>query len=410
VVSTAIIVEQQEDCHAYPVQRPVYFVSEVLSESKACYQPVQKLLYAVLITSRKLRHYFQEYSITVVTDYPLGDILRNQDATERISMWAVELGALNIDFKPRTAIKSQALVDFIAEWQENQLPTPTERPEHWVMYFDGSLKLEGTGAGVVLISRKGEQLKYILQIFWKISNNKAEYEALLHGLCLAISLGIKRLLVYGDSAVVINQVNKSWDSNKENMDAYYLEVRKLENKFYGLEIHHVVCDNNVAAKVLSKLGSTRAQVPAGVFVHELHAPSIPEPTPMNTDPVPSQPSQEVMMIDVDWRQTFIDYIREQKVPSDKNLAEQLVCRAKSYVLVGDKLYRRGATSRVLMKCVPREEGKDILEEIHKGVCGNHVSSRTLVSKAFRRAFYWPTALGDAEELVERCQGCQYFAK
>jgi hypothetical protein len=63
-----------------------------------------------------------------------------------------------------------------------------------------------------------------------------------------------------------------------------------------------------------------------------------------------------------------------------------------------------------MKCVPREEGKGILEEIHKGVCGNHASSRTLVSKALRRAFYWPTALGDAEELVRRCQGCQYFAK
>jgi hypothetical protein len=63
-----------------------------------------------------------------------------------------------------------------------------------------------------------------------------------------------------------------------------------------------------------------------------------------------------------------------------------------------------------MKCVPRQEGKDILEEIHKGICDNHASSRTLVSKAFRRAFYWPTALGDAEELVRRCQGCQYFAK
>jgi hypothetical protein len=81
VVSTAIIVERQEDGHAYPIQHPVYFVSDVLSESKARYQPVQKLLYAVLITSRKLRHYFQEYSISVVTDYPLGDILRNQDAT-----------------------------------------------------------------------------------------------------------------------------------------------------------------------------------------------------------------------------------------------------------------------------------------------------------------------------------------
>jgi hypothetical protein len=68
VVSTAIVVERQEDGHTYPVQRPVYFVSEVLSESKARYQPVQKLLYAVLITSRKLRHYFQEYSISVVID------------------------------------------------------------------------------------------------------------------------------------------------------------------------------------------------------------------------------------------------------------------------------------------------------------------------------------------------------
>jgi dsDNA-binding SOS-regulon protein len=131
VVSTAIIVKRQEDGHAYPVQHPVYFVSEVLSESKARYQPVQKLLYAVLITSRKLRHYFQEYSISVVTDYPLGDILWNQDANGRISKWAVELGALNIDFKPRTAIKSQALVDFMAEWRENQLPTPTEQPKHW---------------------------------------------------------------------------------------------------------------------------------------------------------------------------------------------------------------------------------------------------------------------------------------
>jgi ribonuclease HI len=109
------------------------------------------------------------------------------------------------------------------------------------MYFDSSLNLESVGAGVLLISPMGEQLKYVLQIFWKVSKNEAEYEALLHGLRLAASLGIKRLLVYGDSAVVINQVNKSWDRNKENMDAYYLEVRKLENKFYGLEFQHVCC-------------------------------------------------------------------------------------------------------------------------------------------------------------------------
>jgi hypothetical protein len=129
--------------------------------------------------------------------------------------------------------------------------------------------------------------------------------------------------------VVINQVNKSWDRNKENMDSYCPEVRKLENKFYGLEFHHVVRYNNVAVDVLSKFGSTRTQVPAGVFVHKLHMPSILEPTPMTTDLAHQPAGQEVMMIDVDWRQPFIDYIREQKIPSDKNLAEQLIRRAKS---------------------------------------------------------------------------------
>ena len=164
-----------------------------------------------------------------------------------------------------------------------------------------------------------------------------------------------------------------------------MEVCKLEKKFHGLEFHCIIRHNNVAADVLSKLGSTRAQVPAGVFIHELHKKSIPEQSSPSTttDPGPSRTDREVLMIDVDWRQPFVDYIKEQKVPSDKSEAEQITHRAKNYVLVGDKLYRRGATSQVLMKCVSREEGKDILEEIHKGICGNHASSRTLVGKVFR---------------------------
>jgi ribonuclease HI len=137
------------------------------------------------------------------------------------------------------------------------------------MYFDCSLKLEGSGAGVLFISPRGEQLKSILQMLWEVSNNEAEYEALLHGLFLTISLGIKRLLVYGDSLLVVQQVNKEWDCYKEIMDAYCMKVCKEENKFAGLEIHHVICDNNVGADVLSKLASTRAEVPASVFVNEL---------------------------------------------------------------------------------------------------------------------------------------------
>ena len=80
VVSTAVVVEREEPRHAYKVQRPVYFISEVLNDSKTRYPHVQKLLYAILITSRKLKHYFGAHHIAVVTDSPLGDILRNKDA------------------------------------------------------------------------------------------------------------------------------------------------------------------------------------------------------------------------------------------------------------------------------------------------------------------------------------------
>ena len=115
VVSTAIIVEREEARHAYKVQRPVYFISEVLNESKTCYPQVQKLLYTILVTSRKLRHYFEYYKINVVTEFPLGDILCNKEPNGRIIKWAIELGTYSIEFRSRPTIKSQTLIDFIAE-------------------------------------------------------------------------------------------------------------------------------------------------------------------------------------------------------------------------------------------------------------------------------------------------------
>jgi hypothetical protein len=120
------------------------------------------------------------------------------------------------------------------------------------------------------------------------------------------------------------------------------------------------------------------------------------------------------MIEVDWRVAFIDYIQEHKLPHGVDLksaeATRILRRSKGYVLVGGNLYKRGSASDIVMKCVSKEEGKEILQEIHKGVCGNHAASRILVSKAFRSSFYWLTALADAEALVRRCTNCQFFGK
>jgi ribonuclease HI len=220
-------------------------------------------------------------------------------------------------------------------------PVSDSSPEHWKMYFDGSLNIDGAGAGVYFISSSGDRLSYVLWIHFKASNNATEYEVVLHGLHIIVELGIKRLMVFSDSALVINKVNKDWDCTSERMDAYCTQIRKLENKFYGLEFHHVVWADNEAANKLSKLGSTRAVIPHGVFVHDLVNLSIEE----EEKPIAEQPSANQLVtmiptIDIDWRGPFIRYLTSAEVPQDKTEMEHLIRRSKHYVLVEGKLMRK----------------------------------------------------------------------
>jgi hypothetical protein len=124
VVNTVIVEERTKEGQALPVQRPVYYISEVLSETKAQSLQIQKLLYAVVLARRKLRYYFEAHPVTVVSSFPLGEIIRNPDAAGRIAKWSVELMCEMLAYAPRKAIKSQILPDFVAEWTDTQLPPP----------------------------------------------------------------------------------------------------------------------------------------------------------------------------------------------------------------------------------------------------------------------------------------------
>ncbi|SPT17660.1 unnamed protein product [Triticum aestivum] len=203
VVSTVIVVQRPEEGRAQLVQRPVYYLSEVLSSSKQNYPHYQKMCYGVYFAAKKLKPYFQEHPITVVCTAPLAEIIGNRDASGRVAKWAIALAPYTIFSQPCTAIKSQALADFLVDWAETQYLPPAPDSTHWRMHFHGSKMRTGLGAGIVLTSPKGDKLRYALQIHFAASNNVAEYEALIHGLRLAKELGIRRILCYGDSNLVV---------------------------------------------------------------------------------------------------------------------------------------------------------------------------------------------------------------
>jgi hypothetical protein len=204
----------------------------------------------------------------------VGDILNNREATSKIAKWAIELSLYYIVFKPRTAIKAQALSDFVAAWTEIQTPPKEKELEYWTINFDGSLQLQGARAGILVTSPKGESFMYVLQMHFPASNNAAEYEALLHGLRIAMALSIHQLKVLGDSMLVINQASKEWSCLDDKMLLYCLELRELENNFDGLEYLYILPGKIEITDELAKLSSSQDMVPTGVFLQELHEPTI----------------------------------------------------------------------------------------------------------------------------------------
>jgi ribonuclease HI len=211
----------------------------------------------VILTRRKLRHYFESHPVTVVSSFPLGEIIQCREASGRIAKWAVEVMGETISFAPRKAIKSQVLAYFVAEWVDTQLPMALIQPELWTMFFDGSLMKTGAGASLLFISPLGKHLRYVLHLHFPASNNVAEYEALVNGLRIAIELGVRRLDARGDSQLVIDQVMKNSHCRDPKMEAYCDEVRRLEDKFYGLELNHIARRYNETADELAKIASRR---------------------------------------------------------------------------------------------------------------------------------------------------------
>ncbi|XP_066316398.1 uncharacterized protein [Miscanthus floridulus] len=188
--------------------------------------------------------------------FPLGEVIQNQDATGRTTKWVLKLMGQGIMYASRIANKSQVLADFVVEWTEVQMPPAVIDQEYWTMYFNGSLMKKGANIGLVFVSTLGVRMRYMVCLYFPSSNNMAKYEALINGLRIAIELGIRCLDVRGDSLLVIDQVMKESNYHDVKMTAYCQEVRRLEDKFDGLELNHILRRLNEVADTLAKATSS----------------------------------------------------------------------------------------------------------------------------------------------------------
>nr|GEV57150.1 reverse transcriptase domain-containing protein [Tanacetum cinerariifolium] len=345
--------------------------------------------------SKRLRRYFQAHPITGITDQPIKQIMSRPDVAGRLQKWSVMLGEHNITYRPRTSIKGQILVDFLTEMPNENPPAALvaeTQQELWTLFTDGSSCVDGSGAGVILTNPEGIEFSYALRFQFAASNNEAEYEALMAGLRIAVQMGVQNVHVSVDSKLVANQVLRTYVAKEENMIKYLDKVKSLVSGFTNFSISQVPRRKNKKADALSKIVSTSfVHLSKQVLVEILKDKSIKEKevTTMIEDDGPT------------WMTPIVEYLKEGTLPSDRKEARKLRIKARQYELVERILYRRSFLTPWLRYVGPLQ-AEYVIREIHEGSCSMHAGPRSVVAKAIRLGYYWPTMHRDARDMIRKC--------
>ncbi|KAM2359444.1 hypothetical protein ACFX1X_008155 [Malus domestica] len=322
---------------------------------------------ALVFAIQKLRHYMHAYTIHLVAK------------------------ADPIICVPAKAVKGQALADFLADhpipadWKiSDDLPDEEvfyiDIFPRWTMFFDGSARADGAGAGVVFMSPQRQILPYSFQLSELCSNNVAEYQALIIGLQMAINMEITTLEVYGDSKLIISQLLTEYEVRKDDLVPYFRLATQLLQKFEAVTLEHVPRKENQMADALANLASS-------MTLGEDEAADVPIcqrwVIPLATEMILDDTNViSVLPVDVEeWRQPLIDYLEYGKLPNDPRHRSE----------------------------IREEEANQAMEEAHSGVCGAHQSGPKLHFQLKRMGYYWPSMVKDCLEHAKRCQACQFHA-
>ncbi|XP_075515629.1 uncharacterized protein LOC142550286 [Primulina tabacum] len=382
-VSSVLIKEESSD------QKPVYYASHALRGPELRYSKVEKIAIALVITARKLRPYFLSHQIVVLTNSLLGRIMTHSEVSGRMVKWTVELGEYDIEYKPRVAIKAQALSDFLSE-----IVQPNEE-EVWRVFVDGASSFAGCGVGVVIISPPGEKIKLELRIDSRITNNEAEYEAVLAGIQAVREVGASRIILYSDSQLITQQIKGVYEAKDDRMLKYLQLIKARAEVFADWGIEQIPREENSEADTLEKMTvflsevNTREDLRVSRLILSTEEEMLPE-------------------LEDSWMTPLIKFMVNNELPEDRARALKTKRQAPRFVLLNNILYRRSFQGP-LLKYLSEKEVDYVLQEIHEGCCAEHIGGMSLAPKTMLAGFWWPTLSQDAAGVVRASEGCQHHS-
>ncbi|XP_015944522.1 uncharacterized protein LOC107469657 [Arachis duranensis] len=369
-------------------QQPVYFVSKALQGAKLRYSKLEKLALALLTSSHRLRQNFQSHKVVVRTDQAIRQVLQKPDLAGRMMTWAIELSQYDLQYEPRHAIKAQAMADFLVEVTGDATETPTIR---WRLHVDGASNQTFDRAGIILESPSGIIYEYSIKFEFPVSNNQAEYEALLGGLVLAKEVGATRLEVCSDSQVVTSHIKGTYQARDPLLQKYLEKVKKLSEQFEEVMVQHVPRERNTRADLLSKLASTKPGTGNRSLIQGL----IKE----------AAVALHITKEDPSWMNLITNFLEIGKLPGDEKSAKALRREVAKYAIIQGQLFKKGL-SQPLLKCLHPSQTGYVLREVHEGCYGHHIGGKALARKLIRAGYYWPPMMKDSKEFVKKCMKCQ----
>ena len=234
--------------------RQVFFVSKSLTDAETRYAHLERVALALRTSAQKLRPYFQAHPVVVLTNLPLRGTIHKPDLFGRIAHWAMELSEYGIQYKPRLSKKGQVLADFLAE-----IPQPGTCPDGkgwWTLCVDGASRQSGAGIGLQLTSPTGERIEQAIRLGFSASNNESEYEAMIAGLELALTVGTNSLLIRSNSQLVVGQVNAEFESREPRRAKYASLVKQKLSTLTTWKLEHIPIYSNERVDALTAVASS----------------------------------------------------------------------------------------------------------------------------------------------------------